>query len=733
MTIWKRLAATGCALLLAVMSGGCSADKTSGVPAYEDEPEITRLGSGVVAENDRYQLLWDENSACILLHNRISGHVWSTIPYDFYKGGEGGSRADSQLRAPINVVYITSSNRLLKRYNGSRVMKEGKYSARLIEGGVEVTYYFDPIRISVPVQYLLREDSVAVRIDPSGIREGSEQVYQIEIAPFFTGVKNREDDASYVFVPSGGGAVMYTGEEGRGAREYEEPVYGADPIVMRDTVTAHTADICLPVFGVNAGGQALLGIIEEGAEACTVKATAGDNTIGYSAAYAVFGVRGYNTTLVEMSNKSSRRVNLYAETMTQSTCTVGYYPLEDTDAGYTGMAARYRRYLADTCGLGAVQTAPLYLQVLGGKLTEQSALGIPYRAMTSATTLKQAEGIVRDLMEQTQVAPVVQLKGFGASGLDTGKVGGGYTIHGKLGSYADYRVLQELCESYLDVELLRFNGSGGGFSALWDTAKSSNGEIGYQYTYALAMGNRDEDAGRYTLLARGKLATAADKLKKWLQEEKNQHVSLSSLGSLAYSDYSDSRYFCRGGMEDDVQKIMGGLSDTGVTLLTETAYAYAAAGSRHVIAAPVHSSKYTVLDADIPFYQMVFKGSVSLSGAAINLAADPRSEFLRTIESGSGLLFSVCQRYDGGFREHGPAALAGSVYADNREAILSWISEAKAYLEAVSGAHIETHGILSEGVVQTGFDNGVIVVVNYTDQVQNTPLGPVDAQSFIYR
>ena len=130
MTIWKRLAATGCALLLAVMSGGCSADKTSGVPAYEDEPEITRLGSGVVAENDRYQLLWDENSACILLHNRISGHLWSTIPYDFYKGGEGGSRADSQLRAPINVVYITSSNRLLKRYNGSRVMKEGKYSAR---------------------------------------------------------------------------------------------------------------------------------------------------------------------------------------------------------------------------------------------------------------------------------------------------------------------------------------------------------------------------------------------------------------------------------------------------------------------------------------------------------------------------------------------------------------------------------------------------------------------------
>ena len=69
----------------------------------------------------------------------------------------------------------------------------------------------------------------------------------------------------------------------------------------------------------------------------------------------------------------------------------------------------------------------------------------------------------------------------------------------------------------------------------------------------------------------------------------------------------------------------------------------------------------------------------------------------------------------------------------NKENIIADCKQISDLLSKVSDTSIEQHTILSEGVNQTEFENGVTVIVNYTDKAVKTPLGVVEAQGFVYQ
>ena len=166
--------------------------------------------------------------------------------------------------------------------------------------------------------------------------------------------------------------------------------------------------------------------------------------------------------------------------------------------------------------------------------------------------------------------------------------------------------------------------------------------------------------------------------------------------------------------------------------MTEAANAYAAVYSSHIIATPSTHSDFTSLDAQVPFYRMVFKGLVPIASQSVNTAKNSRLEILSSAETGCGLLYTVSNNFNTKFRLN-DSVLAKSVYSDYKENIFENYTELSALLEKVSGTEISKHTILSDGVNQTDFANGTSVIVNYTDKAVETPFGAVEAESFVYR
>ena len=730
----KRILSAILVLSIILSLTACSSEKPRKVMKYTSKIKSSSVESSIVAENDNYAMHWDSERACVLVEDKSSGYIWSTIPNDFYNGTPAGSRAEALLNSPIIVTYATSNNNTLKTMNGSNVFDDGLINVKKVKNGIQVGYFFNNVEISIPVIYKLYDDHFTVTVDPMGILENENKVYQVEIAPFLTAIPTSAEKDSYIFVPSGSGALMYTDERDGKERKYEEAVYGNDLSTFVDQVTENTYNASLPVYGVNRGNNSLFAIITEGSAACEIKASAGDSTIGYSNVTAAFCVRGHNTEVVKMagSGAGSSRVNTYSEGLVNEKCTVAFYPLSNEKSGYSGMAECYRNYLTKKYNIKKNdKDASLYLQFLGGAMIDESFVGVPYKKLQVATTVEDAINIASELSEATGVKPVAQLKGFGQTGIDISKVGGAFKLNSKFGSWKDIKALNSICDVFFDFDLVRFDSSGSGFKTRSDSAKAENGGVAYQYFYDVASGGQVVEKGRYRLLARNELSTAFEKAVKTLDKKELTGISVSTLGELAYSDYRSPNYYAKGTTDKDVSKMLASVKGKK-GIMTSNANAYAAAISNHIISTPSYNSGYSSIDYAVPFYRMVFKGIVSTSSEAVNLSVNPRKETLKAVETGCGLLYTLINEYNSEFRLS-DSSFAKSLYSDNKDQIISDYKELSEYYSKVSDTCIKQHTILANGVNQTVFENGVTVVVNYTDSAVETPLGVVEANSFKYQ
>lgn len=736
MNILKRAISIFMIISLVVLSfAACSSEKPRPIGKYISNIVVETLDTQVVAENDNFIMTWNNEKACVIVENKHTGYKWSTIPNDYLDGKPAGMRGDRLFNSPLIVTYASPPNNMLKNVNGADAKdeEEGFYTVKKVENGVQVGYFFNRVEISVPLIYKLYDDHFTVTVDTRGILENENKVYQVQIAPFLASAPADNEKQDYLFVPSGSGSLIYTDERDGTERVYQEEVYGDDLAIFTDYLTKQTQKTALPVFGVRRDRDALLGIIEEGSASCSIKASAGDNTIGYSNVCAVFAVRGRNVEVVENAKYGSSRVNNYSEGFVNGNCTVAYYPLSDEDASYSGMANRYREYLTEKYSIkDSKSDSPLYLQILGGALVDKSFIGIPYQSLATATTLSQAKKIISEVTKATGVKPVVQLKGFGESGLDIGEIGGGFDVDGAFGDWDDIKAIQKISEAYFDFDLVRFNSSGSGFSTFSNVAKAENGGSAYQYYYQVAAKNRDEDKGRYNLLSRNKLAEAFNEALATLKDNGISGMSITTLGSLAYSDYQSPNYYSKGNLDVDVKNMLS-KSGNKLNIMSSNANVYAAVYSKHIISTPSGDSNFNSLDVEVPFYRMVFKGLISMSSVAINTATNPRKEFLKAAETGCGLLYTVTNNFNADFRL-GDSDLARSVYSDNKEDILSDYAEISKLLSKVSGAKITNHTLNFEeksGVNKTDFENGVSVIVNYNKQPIETSFGKIEAESFI--
>ena len=145
---------------------------------------------------------------------------------------------------------------------------------------------------------------------------------------------------------------------------------------------------------------------------------------------------------------------------------------------------------------------------------------------------------------------------------------------------------------------------------------------------------------------------------------------------------------------------------------------------------PLQSTGHNLFDCDVPFYEIVFKGYVSMSTPSVNLSANEKETILKAVETGCGLGYTLIKNYDPKLLATAESSFYGSAYSDIKPYIEDAVSKNKDYYNKINGATIKDHIIYENGLRKTVFDNGYSVYVNYGDKREAVAGVSVEALSY---
>ena len=703
--------------------------------------------SFIAAENEKYTLQWDKENKRVVFFDKEKNVSWSYVPSEAQEvryDADGYEIVNHpQIVSPINITVFNKSKQTFDKiigHNGS--VKKSTFSVEKIDNGLSITFFFEKEQISISVDYILRKDSLLMKIDPNKICEGdSLRVTTISVAPFFCSVKNKTDD-TYLFVPSGSGALIYADEEKDDAIDVSDEMYGIGSRVPDESaIKTITANLTMPVYGAKNGNSAVLAIVESASESTSIRVNTGNKNIGYSSVYADFEVRSHTTLF---KNQDWGDVHKYSEEFTTNTLTVGFYPLYDEEADYVGMAKKYREYLFEN-GMKKSQESErmVNLEILGGTKITVSILGVPYDTIYATTTIKQAKQMVSEIVDITNQKPIVQLCGFGESGLDIGKIAGNFSINRKFGSEKELKTLAEYCSTekiglYFDYDALQYKENSSLASVKKDSALAVNDRnirLNYFYSWCGTVdstGKGWNNTSKFTLIKRALIPDILAKIVQNSDENNLSGISLSTLGRIAYSDNSEQKYYSKGQMPEQIASQIESIKKDGKKVLLSASNAYATKVADYVLDVPTKSSQYDFMDEDVPFYQIVFKGTIPLATQPVTMSGDINEAVLKAMETGIGLTFALSYDYSNEIVDSQDVRYYGSNYSNAKKLIKKAVEENSDYYNAVKGAQIINHYSLTEEVKVTEFDNGVVVYVNYSDYAYESPFGSVESKSYIY-
>ena len=707
------------------------------LPKYnEDRFNSGYTGSGIVCENDYWQLLWDEDKKLVSFIDKATGNVWGQIPENALNSEKPLTNA---LKSAVYVYYREESS-LGEKYafSSEGAVDSGNIWTNKLENGLSVTYDFLDYSFSVTVDYILDGDKFSTVVDPRKMSDdGVNYITGVSVLPFVCSAQN-DTATDWIFMPDGSGAVIKPTTISSMGVEGNAKVYGEDLSIHQYYFESIKQEVKMPVFGTGRETGGLFAIISSGAEQSSICWNMGSSVVGFSTVYPFFRIRGYS--LEKTPNgfgwTSLSHIKLFDESVTETVFRADYKALSPEKNNLIGMADIYREYLTEKHNLTkseASETLANY-KFVGGTVQPSFLLGIPTTKLFKLTTTEQVKEITADISKTLGSDFSVNLVGFGNSGIDEGEVAGGFKVASDLGGWKGYKeltnYLKELnVNSFLDFDIVSMAESGSGFSYTKDAATVPNGpDATFGKLNSVSHATYKDN---YHLLSRKELPNAALKVIDKKEKLAGSGVSFNSLASSVYSDYSYNDFRNCKNMANDVKAILGAVKKQKITVSSASANDYAASVSDVLTDCPISSSKYDFESYSVPFYQLVFKGYKPMNSVSLNLTSDATEGLLTCIESGMTPSFTVVANYENELRNSNHSFIYGSVYENQSEALVGSVKENEKYLNSIKGATITEYTVVNKDVRITKFSNGVWVAVNYGETEADTEYGVVKANSYI--
>ena len=140
----------------------------------------------------------------------------------------------------------------------------------------------------------------------------------------------------------------------------------------------------------------------------------------------------------------------------------------------------------------------------------------------------------------------------------------------------------------------------------------------------------------------------------------------------------------------------------------------------------------SIIDQQVPFYQMVIHGSINYAGESINLSDDSVDQdmLLQYLEYGIAPRFTFSYEDSSNIKYTSSADKYSVQYTTWMEDAKNIYTELSGALNQVVYAKMIHHEVLESGLTKVEYDNGVTIYVNRTNKSITDDKVSVDAMSY---
>ena len=692
-----------------------------------DEAQLSALaGYEKICENKFLELYFNKINAAAAVADKRSGRLWFTNSPYIYEDTKIDKSSLNMYLSQLYVEYIDGQNQK-QADSYTQSVESGDFSYKTDDRSLAVTYDFinntkessesgkKEQLFEITLKYELDEESLIVSVPMSDVVYNEKiPPLRISVLPHFGAALNSEQ--GYLFVPDGSGAIIEFDDDKYSSINYYTNVYGNDKVLNVTERPQQTAQTALPVFGIHKGGSSVLAIIEDGDAIAAVNAARAGAYSSFNEVYASFTAFASESISVG-SITNTKSVGTQSDCY-QGTLRVKYVFLSAEDSGYDGMASYYREYLAATGQLTKSDRAAagLNLELLGAADKLKSVLGIKYTGTETLTSAGEAVDILKELSDK------------GVSGINlkyTGWFNGGLKqelpvkikISSAIGGKKEFLALAEYTDAnnigfYPSVEILTAVTGSSGFNRFDSVSRQIDQKDAKEYVYDLVTG--EEDGYRY-IISPSALPEIFGKFTDAYSGLSVNGLCISDIGKCVFADYTKNENIDRVTAANIYRQLLNGIDETYDAVMTTGGNLYSASYSDIILEAPFESSGFNITDRSVPFYQIVYHGSLSYSGEPLNTAYDYDYPLLKSIEYGGTPYFQLMAADGSVIKNTDYSIYCSSSYEVWKEQVAEAYSMSEDALKDVKNAYITGHEMLSEGVFRTEYENDVSVYVNYND------------------
>ncbi len=604
----------------------------------------------------------------------------------------------------------------------------------------------DALSFTIPIEYRLKGDKLEVNVPTDQIVEtGGGKLYKLQFLKYFGAANSTEE--GYILVPNGSGSIINF-NNGKVDKErnstYLQYFYGMDPLSMAFITTEYTSTARLPIFGFKYKDSAIFAEVTKGDALAYLTADVNGNVNSYNYAYPTFTLRGTEEAYLFGKEGAGADVPIAEKALYETHVAIEYAFLEEKDASYSGMANYYRNELIKE-GVLAIdekkENIPFYLDILGGVMMEQSLSGIQYNSVYPMTTFKDAGKIYDKLYEANVKNINMNYLGWFNDGYYH-DVADKIKVQGALGGNSDLKELVEKVKAnggkvFGDVAFQGVSFESDRFNYDQEAAHYLAGYVCYlgQVNPATLRNysSLSYDETCYNLISPKFLPKYVGKFADKITDYDLTGVALRDLGDILTSDRKLSEPINRQEALDVVKAQFDILAETGKDMMVSGGNAYSLKYASDIYNIPASASTFALIDAEVPFYQMVVHGSIDYTGGAINLSDtfDKNDVLLSMVEYAINPRFTFSMEDSSEIKYSGMNTYYSTQYEIWFDQAVSLYQEANAVLKQVTGSVMVNHEILQTNVAKVTYDNGVVIYVNKTDEAVTVDGVTINAKSYV--
>lgn len=612
------------------------------------------------------------------------------------------------------------------------VNKDG-VTVKNIKNGVRVEYEFDNIESYIPVEYTLVDGRLNASIIASEIKEGNNfSIISIDLLPTFGGAGVNEN--GYIFVPDGSGALINFNSNKKD-NTYNAQVYGEELSVAKNTTIKrnNAQTVRMPVFGIcQPGKNAVFANIISGDASSLIGAKVANDSFGLNICSSSMIYRTVTKDVYKTSNGMRVDMNRVTDAkFSLDRYTVQYSFFDSENSDYMAFVKEYQRYLVEEKGMGKSDNLSLVnLDVYGALEVAANFMGFKYTKLAPLTKYNNVVDILSSLGNNGIKDLSFRYIGWQNDGIFNNNIITNSKLISTLGGKKKWSYMQKYIDdnkitAVYDVDLIQYRRS-----FLNKSASTAFNKKSWQYEYLRSIYIPKTTVDSWLLIKPSLLENNASSYLKGMNKSV-KHISLSTITNMLYSDFKEGKSLYRTDFTVMVDRILKKYKEAGYSIYGESANAYALPYLTAVYDAPSSSSGYKVFDRDILFYQLVLKGYISTTTAPRQLELRADDEFLKSVETGSAVLFNCVYENVDLIRGRREEEIYSSDYKLWQEIAAEQYKSYNTHYQKLLGKKVINNYELSDDVMITEFDDGTKIVVNYNYNDVSTPFGNVSARGFI--